>query len=316
MTLPFECWWDSAPELIEPRWRGRAAAPGFGPFSGITTNPMLMRAACAQLRPGGRPCSGWDLYLACAARSAAYLRAGGITVPFCVQLDPRSAFDGPSMLGQAAEIRERIPEATIKVPMTRAGIDVIAALSAAGVTVNATWGFCVAQLVAAAEAMTGPQPLAADVAGHVLTIMEGRIGELGLCHHLGHEARCLRAAECVVFDAAYDAVRHYAGRARLLASSLRSGPGSDCWHYGTKAGRDVIVTLPPSFLRQQGLPVAGTEYGAADDQSLRIAIASQVVRRYAAVDGFGPGEFDQLPPMVATHREAVLAMADFENMAA
>ena len=119
MTLPFECWWDSAPELIEPRWRGSATAPGFGPFRGITTNPMLMRAACARLTPGGRHCSGWDLYLVCAARSAAYLRAGGIAVPFCVQLDPRSAFDVPSMLGQAAEIRERIPEAIIKVPMTR-----------------------------------------------------------------------------------------------------------------------------------------------------------------------------------------------------
>ena len=191
----------------------------------------------------------------------------------------------------------------------------IAALSAAGVTVNATWGFCVAQLVAAAEAMTRTRPPAAGPAAHVLTVMEGRIGELGLCHHLGHEARCLRAAECVVFDAAYNSVRQYAGVARLLASSLRSGPGQDCWHYGNKVGRDSIVTLPPSFLRQQGLPVAGTAYGIADDQSLRIAIASQVVRRYAAVDGFEQGEFDHLAPMVATHREAVRAMADFENMA-
>jgi hypothetical protein len=315
MSLPFECWWDSTPELVEPRWLGGAAAPALGPFSGITTNPMLMRVACARLLPGGRPRSGWDLYLACATRSAAYLEAGGITVPFCVQLDPRSAFDVPSMLDQAAEIRERIPEATIKVPMTRAGIDVIAALSSAGVNVNATWGFCVSQLVAAAEAMTRPRPSSAAPAAHVLTIMEGRIGELGLWRHLGDEARCLRAAECAVFDAAYDSTRHYAGAVRLLASSLRTGPGRDCWHYGNKVGRDVIVTLPPSFLNQQGMPVAGAAYGMADDESMRAARASQVVRRHAAADGFEPYEFDQMPPMVATHLEAVQAMADFEGMA-
>lgn len=317
MTPPFECWWDSAPELIEPRWRGDATVPGFGPFTGVTTNPMLMLAACARLPPAPQPRSGWELYLACAARSAAYLIAGGITVPFCVQLDPRSAFDVPSMLRQAAEIREKMPGATVKVPMTRAGIDVIAALASAGVSINATWGFCVAQLMAAAKAMTHSRPpgVTAGPAVHVLTIMEGRIGDLGLSHHLGHEARRLRAAECAVFDAAYDSVRQHNGVARLLASSQRAGPGRDCWHYSNKAGRDVIVTLAPSFLRQQGLPVRGAAYGTADDESLQAALASRVVRRYAAADGFDLGEFDHLPPMVATHREALQAMADFESIA-
>ena len=61
--------------------------------------------------------------------------------------------------------------------------------------------------------------------------------------------------------------------------------------------------------------VRGAPSGTADYESLRAALASDVVRRYAAADGFQPGEFDQLPPLVATHREAVRAMADFESMA-
>ncbi len=330
MTLPFECWWDSAPELIEPRWRAAAAPyrpgePGLGPFSGVTTNPMLLRAACALQPPPGRPRSGWDLYLACAARSAGYLRAEGAAIPLCVQLDPRSAFDAPSMLEQAAQVSERVPGATIKVPMTRAGLDVMAVLASAGVPINATWGFCVAQLVAAAEAMAASRPAGSGRAApaepgerrarHVITIMEGRIGDLALCHEVGREPGRLRAAECVVFDAAYASTRRYGDVAMLLASSLRAGPGGACWHYGTKTGREVIVTLPPSFLRARGLPAPGVSYGQADGESRRAALASALVRRYAEPDGFKPDDFDGLPPMVATHGEAVAAMAGLETMA-
>jgi transaldolase/fructose-6-phosphate aldolase-like protein len=321
MTLPCECWWDSAPELIDQRWDADGAST-LGPFSGVTTNPMLMLEACTKSPPARGSGSGWDLYLACCARSARYLASRGLTVPHCVQLDPRSAFDTPSMLAQAAEIRDRIPSSTIKVPLTSAGIETIRALSAQGVGINATWGFCVAQLVAAAQAMAEGQARAAGQAGaapprprYVLTLMEGRIGELGLRAHLGDEPHHLRAAECVVFEAAYDSLRRYRDVATLLASSLRPGPGDECWHYGTMAGREVILTLPPSFLRQRGLPAPGAEYGRADEESRKLVLDTDAVRRYVAEDGFEPAEFDRLPSMVKTHGEAVRAMEGFERLA-
>lgn len=279
---------------------------------------MLMLAACKQLPPAGRCRSGWDLYLACAARSAGYLASRGISVPFCVQLDPRSAFDAPAMLRQAAEVRERIPAATIKVPLTRAGLEAIQLLTATGVTVNATWGFSVAQLVTGAQAIAGAPGGAASVRPwprHVLTLMEGRVGDLGLCAHVGRDPRRVRAAECVVFEAAYDALQSCRAAATLLASSLRAGPGSDCWHYRTKMGRDVIVTLPPSFLRRQGLPRPDADYGHVDDGSRKAVMHNYVVGRYAAGDGFKPSEFDRLPPLLKTHQEAVSAMSDFDNLA-
>jgi len=319
MTLPFRCWWDSAPELIEPQWQTGAAASQLGPFSGVTTNPMLMLDACQRLPPADRGRSGWDLYLACGARSASYLMSRQLSIPLCVQLDPRSAFDAPSMLRQAAEIRDRIPGATIKVPLTRAGIETIQVLASAGVVVNATWGFSVAQLMAAARAIAGAQRAAGPPArgpAHVLTLMEGRIGDLGLSAHVGCELKRLRAAECVVFEAAYSSLTPYRDVATLLASSLRTGPGEECWHYGTKVDREVILTLPPSFLRRQGLPSPGAQYGRADDGSREAVLGNDVVWRYAAEDGFEPDEFDRLPPLIKTSDEAICAMERFESLAA
>lgn len=319
MTLLVECWWDSAPELMTPDLSGA--------FSGITTNPMLMLEACqARALDGprcGRSGTGWDLYLSCVARSAGYLQTRRISIPFCAQLDPRAAFDTESMLRQAAEIGERIPGATIKVPMTMAGIEVIKLLVPTGATINATWGFSVAQLVAAAKAIkdgyrdvgsgghSGPIP----PRRHVLTLMEGRIGDLGLRSHLGHDTKIVRAAECVVFESAYHALRRYEDVATLLASSLRPGPGQECWHFATKAGRDVIVTLPPSFLRRQGLPRRDLDYGEVDGTSRARAMGNDTVRRHAADDGFEPPEFDRLAPLVKTHEEATRAMQQFECLA-
>lgn len=309
MTLLVECWWDSAPELMRPDL--------LGVFSGVTTNPMLMLEACQARAPDGwrrGRGTGWDLYLSCVARSAGYLESRRMSIPLCVQLDPRAAFDTESMLRQAAEIRERIPAATIKVPMTMAGIEAIRLLVPAGATINATWGFSVAQLIAAAEAINDGHRDAGS-GRHVLTLMEGRIGDLGLSAHLGDDAKIVRAAECVVFDAAYHALRCYAGVATLLASSLRPGPGEQCWHFATKAGRDVIVTLPPSFLRRQGLPRLGIDYGEVDASSRAQAMGNHIARRYAAGDGFEPPEFDRLAPLVKTHEEATRAMERFECLA-
>jgi Transaldolase/Fructose-6-phosphate aldolase len=320
MTGGLEFWWDSAPELIERERDGWDGAGPFGPFRGVTTNPMLLLAACEQLPSHGRHGGdGWDLYLACAARSAGFLADRGLSIPFCVQLDPRSAFDAEAMLGQAAEILDRIPTATIKVPLTSAGLGVMHALASAGTPFNATWGFSVAQLVAAARVLADAiraRPATAPRARYVLTLMEGRLGDLGLHEELGGDSRLVRAAECVVFEAAYESLRPYRDVATLLASSLRTGPDEGCcWHYGSKAGKDVILTLPPPFLREQGLPSSSVDYGRVDDAALHAVLGSELVRRYAAEDGFRPHEFDRLPPMTKTRAEVTRAIESFEELA-
>lgn len=317
MTSRLRCWWDSAPELIESSGWLDASTSGLGPFVGVTTNPMLMLAACRDRPPPGRAASGWALYLACARRSASYLAERGLDHPFCVQLDPRAAFDTDAMLVQADQIAEAVPGATIKVPMTEAGIEAMEMLASSGFAINATWGFSVAQLMAAARALGGgPAPTGVDPRPHVVTIMEGRLGDLGLRHHLDGDVRALRAAECIVFESAYEALRPFRGVMTLLASSLRPGPGTECWHYGSKLGHEVILTLPPAFLRDQGLPREDGAYGRADRGLLDEVLQQAVVKRYAATDGFQATDFDTLEPLLLTHREAVKAMDRFEEIAA
>jgi Transaldolase/Fructose-6-phosphate aldolase len=318
MTRGLELWWDSAPELIERERAGWDGAGPFGPFRGVTTNPMLLLAACDRLPPLSRRRGGWDLYLACASRSAEFLAARDLSIPFCVQLDPRLAFDARAMLRQAAEILHRIPAATIKVPLTSAGLDVIHGLASDGTPVNATWGFSVAQLAAAARVVADAvraRPVTAPRPRYVVTLMEGRLGDLGLHERLGGDSRLVRAAECVVFEAAYEALLPYRDVVTLLASSLRTGPDDGCWHYGTKAGKDVILTLPPPFLREQGVPVLGVDYGRVDETSRAAVLRSELVRRYAADDGFRPHEFDRLPPLTKTRAEVTRAMEGFESLA-
>ena len=87
MSTLFECWWDSAPELMEPDWLAADATSPFGPFSGITTNPMLMLDAFLRQPLRGHADSGWDLYLACAGVVVLPARAPEPISP-CVVLDP------------------------------------------------------------------------------------------------------------------------------------------------------------------------------------------------------------------------------------
>lgn len=312
MSVSFECWWDSVPELLGPRWRAERTSI-FGPFSGITTNPMLMLEAARSLPLPAPAESGWELYLACAERSARHLADLGLSLPFCVQLDPRLAADTGAMLDQAAQIMGRIPQATLKVPLTSAGIAAMGPLAASGVPINATLGFCVAQLVAAARtiAASGGPPRR-----HVLTLMQGRLGDFGLSAFVGPEPRRVRAAESVVFHAAYEALRPYRGTVTLLTGSLRPGPDQECWNYADKIGKEVIATLPPSFLDKVGLPLSGRDFGRVDDRLYEQALSDPDVRRYAAEDGFTPAESDRLAPLIRTHDEMVRAITGFDALSA
>ncbi|MFE3186560.1 transaldolase family protein [Streptomyces violascens] len=314
MSLLFECWWDSAPELQEPRWREGHEAP-FGPFTGVTTNPMLLLDAARRSLPETTASTGWELYLACAERSANHLASLGASMLMCVQLDARLADDAAAMVVQAKEIRSRIPNAMIKVPLSAAGIETIGALAAEGVPINGTWGFSVAQFVAAARAIKDaghPEPRPR----HLVSCLQGRLGDLGLSEHLGKDPRRLRAAEAAVFDAAYRELEPYRDVVTLMGASLRPGPDQECWSYSAKAGKNVLLTLPPSFLDKVGLPRTDADYGVVDETLYQLALSNDGVRRYAEADGFTAAEFDLLPPLVRTRDEAVAAFAEFDVMAA
>src|SRR5262245_10130337 len=121
-----------------------------------------------------------------AARAAAllapvYERTGGMHGCLCVQTDPRAYSDAARMSEHGRELAALAPNIAVKVPATAAGITAIEALTAAGIRINATVSFSVAQAVGCAEAVERGE-VRARRSGLVprpswITLMVGRIDD-------------------------------------------------------------------------------------------------------------------------------------------
>src|SRR5439155_23626155 len=66
---------------------------------------------------------------------------------------PRLYRTPPALLEQARRFAALAPNMQVKIPATRAGIEVVEEATAAGVNVNATVSFTVPQVIAVAEAV-------------------------------------------------------------------------------------------------------------------------------------------------------------------
>jgi transaldolase len=88
--------------------------------------------------------------------------------------------------------------------------------------------------------------------------MEARYGDLGGLREAGKEKGIelsegdVRLAELAIFKKAYRTVKERGYQSKMLSCSLRVGPTVDgklqIWHLEEKAGADVVVTCPPSFI--------------------------------------------------------------------
>ena len=180
------------------------------------------------------------------------------------QVDPRSAFDGEAMLAQALEIHAVNPNVMVKVPGTAEGYPVIEELTSRGIATNNTLTFVLSQLLDCAKSvMRGLEKAKANGVDlskwrSVITHMEARYGDLGGLREFGAEKGIelsegdVRLAELAIFKKAYRTVKERGYQSKMLSCSLRLGPTVDgkvqIWHLEEKAGADVVVTCPPSFI--------------------------------------------------------------------
>ncbi len=136
---------------------------------GVTTNPVLVAAAMT------RAPSAWadartsvengrlsaealaEARVEIAVTSAArrllptFERSGGQDGFVCAQVNPARAGDRHEMLAMARRFHAWAPNIAVKLPATAAGLDVLEACVAEGITVTATVSFTVAQALAIAE---------------------------------------------------------------------------------------------------------------------------------------------------------------------
>ena len=180
------------------------------------------------------------------------------------QVDPRSLFDKDAMIRQAEEIAAINPNVMIKVPGSKQGYEVIEYLTARGIPTNNTLTFVLPQLVDCADSVKRGLETARENGvdlskwRSVITHMEGRFGNLGGLKDFAAEKGIelsdgeIRLAELAIFKKAYKYLKDNDLPSKMLSCSLIIGPTVDgqnrIWHLEEKAGADVVVTCPPSFI--------------------------------------------------------------------
>ena len=255
-------------------------------FRGVTTNPALSLQAIEDDKPYWQDVAKdivkenpgldkealfWRLYKEIVKRgSDMYLplfEASGYKEG-CLsgQVDPRSAFDSEAMLEQALDIATLNPNIMIKVPGTKQGYEVIEALTAKGISTNNTLTFIFPQLADCAKTVRKGLETAkknnVDLSKwrSVITHMESRYGDLGGLRDFAQEKGIelteaeVRWAELAIFKKAYKYLKDNNLPSKMLPCSLRLGPIVDgetrIWHLEEKAGADIVVTCPPTFIDQ------------------------------------------------------------------
>lgn len=263
-----------------------AAAPMNQLFRGVTTNPPLSLQAIeddipywqnfaktiVKDNPGlDKEALFWRLYKEVVKRgSDMYLplfEAGNYKEGYLSgQVDPRSVFDKDAMLEQALEIAAINPNVMIKVPGSKQGYEVIEILTSKGVSTNNTLTFIFPQLADCAKTVQKGLEIArknnVDLSKwrSVITHMESRYGDLGGLRDFAAEKGIelteadVRWAELAIFKKAYKYLKDNDLPSKMLSCSLRLGPTVNgetrIWHLEEKAGADIIVTCPPTYIDQ------------------------------------------------------------------
>lgn len=327
-------------------------------FRGVTTNPSLSLQAIKDDEPYWKEVVRgmirenpgidkeslfWLLYKEIVRRGSAmflplFEKSGHKEGFLSGQVDPRKCFDREAMLKQADDLASINPNVMIKVPGTKEGYEVIEILTSKGIATNNTLTFVLPQLMDCAKSVQ--RGLDKAKANHVdlsrwrsvITHMEARYGDLGGLRDFAKEKGIelsegeVRMAELAIFKKAYRLIKERKYPSKLLSCSLRVGPKVDgvlkLWHLEEKAGADIVVTCPPTFIDEvihfpnQEQIVFGK---GRIDREIPKATLEKLLRvpyfeRAYAEDGYSRDEYKNLPPLVKTAQQFSKAtddMADF-----
>jgi transaldolase len=255
------------------------------------------------------------------------------------QVDPRKSYDKQSMLKQAAELAAINPNVMVKVPGTKEGYEVIEELTSRGIATNNTLTFVLPQLMDCAKSVQ--KGLEKAKANHVdlsrwrsvITHMEARYGDLGGLRDFGREKGIelsegdVRLAELAIFKKAYRLLKKGNYPSKLLSCSLRVGPTVDgalrLWHLEEKAGANIVVTCPPSFI-DEVIHFPGQEKIIFTKNRIDHEIPKDVLdkllripyfERAYAEDGYARDEYNAHPSLVKTAQQFSKATDDMVEFA-
>ncbi|MCL5807381.1 MAG: hypothetical protein M1418_02280 [Deltaproteobacteria bacterium] len=328
-------------------------------FRGVTTNPSLSLQAIKDDEPYWKEVTRgiiksnkgidkeslfWLLYKEVVRRGSAMFlplyEATNFREGFLSgQVDPRAAFDKDAMIKQAMDLVTINPNVMIKIPGTKEGYEVIEILTSRGISTNNTLTFVLSQLMDCAKSVQRGLEMArknkVDLSRwrSVITHMEARYGDLGGLRDFAKEKGIelsegdTRLAELAIFKKAYRLIKERNYPSKLLSCSLRVGPKVDgvlkLWHLEEKAGANIVVTCPPSFIDEvinfPNPENISFEKGRIDreipkdvlDKLLRVPY----FERAYAEDGYSRAEYNSHPSLVKTAQQFSKATEDMVEFA-
>jgi transaldolase len=335
------------------------ATPESWLFRGVTTNPALSLQAIQDDPPYWKEVAFgiirnhpgidqetlfWLLYKEVVKRGSDMLlplfeKTGYREGYLSGQVDPRNSFDKEAMLKQADELAAINPNVMIKVPGTKEGYEVIETLTARGIATNNTLTFVLPQLMDCAKSVKRGLEKAkennVDLSRwrSVITHMEARYGDLGGLRDFAKEKGVelsegdVRLAELAIFKKAYRLVREGGYPSKMLSCSLRVGPIVDgvqrIWHLEEKAGADIVVTCPPSFI-DEVIHFEGQEKIVFEKDRIDREIPKEVMdkllripyfERAYAEDGYTRDEYNGHPSLIKTAEQFSKATWDMVEFA-
>lgn len=266
----------------------------------------------------------WQVIEEMAVRGAAVLkpvfdREGGRKGRLSLQTNPANYPHPERMLEQGLRFASLAPNVQVKFPATSAGIAAIERATAAGVSINATVCFTVAQALAVAEAVERGFARR-EAAGQetatmspVCTIMIGRLDDwmrvLVERDDVPVHPDALNWAGVAVFKRALGLYRERGYRTRLLAAAYRHR-----LHWTELVGGDVVLTMPHAWqvrFNRSGIePVPRIDVPVDPDLVGELQARVPDFRRAYERDGLTSAEFDTYGATVRTLRGFIRSYHD------
>ena len=257
--------------------------------------------------------------LGAAVLEPVFVREGGRKGRLSMQTNPANYGNTERMLEQGIRFASLAPNIQVKFPATRAGIGAIEAATAAGISINATVCFTVAQAIAVAEAVErGLDALAATgrdatAPTPVCTIMVGRLDDwmrvLVERDDIAVHPDALDWAGIAAFKRADAIFRERGYRTRLLAAAYRHR-----LHWTELVGGDVVLTMTHAW--QVRFNASGIDPESRIDEPVDPALIRELLERIPDFgrayepDGLTVDEFDGFGPTVRTLRGFIKSYHD------
>jgi len=248
-----------------------------------------------------------------------FVREAGRKGRLSVQTNPANYPNTERMIEQGLRFAGLAPNIQVKFPATQAGINAIELATAAGVNINATVCFTVAQAIAVADAVErGLEARVArgdDITGMtpVCTIMVGRLDDwmrvLAERDGIAVDPDALNWAGLAAFKRAYGIFRERGYRTRLLAAAYRHR-----LHWTELVGGNVILTMPHAW--QVRFNASGITPTDRIDEPVDPATIRELRDRIPDFDrayqpsGLMIDEFDRFGPTVRTLRAFIKSYHD------